>query len=128
MNEYLKQAELFAEKHGVTLKVLRCTRGLYFPDDKQTRYIFKLKLTRNRKQYTFTFGQSIANGSKEPALYDIFACLTKSDPGSFENFCSEYGYDTDSRKAEKTYKNVCKEWEGVNRLFGDIIDELSEIQ
>lgn len=54
-----------------------------------------------------------------PTMYDILTCLTKYDPDSFENFCSEYGYDTDSRKAEKTYNAVCDEWLNVSRLFSD---------
>lgn len=66
---------------------------------------------------------------KAPTAYDILACLTKYDCESFENFCSEYGYDTDSRTAEKNYKNVCKEYAGVQSLWNDAeIEELSEIQ
>lgn len=52
-----------------------------------------------------------------PTTYDLLACITKYDPGTFENFCSEFDYDTDSRKAEKTYFAVQKEWEQVRRFF-----------
>lgn len=54
-----------------------------------------------------------------PTMYDILTCLTKYDPDSFENFCSEYGYDTMSDKAEKTYNAVYDEWLNVSRLFND---------
>jgi hypothetical protein len=65
----------------------------------------------------------------EPNNYDILCCLTKYDPGSFENFCSEFGYDTDSKKADKTYLAVVNEWANVCALFNDDeINELSEIQ
>ena len=43
-----------------------------------------------------------------PSPYDILACLEKYDYNSFEDFCSELGYDTDSRSAERIY-NECKE-------------------
>lgn len=43
-----------------------------------------------------------------PTEYDVLACLTKNEVGTFENFCSEFGYDTDSRTAKKTYKAVLK--------------------
>ena len=56
---------------------------------------------------------------KEPTPYDILACLTKYDPETFEDFCSEFGYDTDSRSAKKTYKAVVKEWNGIVSLFDD---------
>ena len=129
MNDYTKQAYKFASKYGVKLSVIgEPEYRKYFADDKEQRFVFKLRLTRNKKQYTFTFGQSISEGSKEPNLYDVLACLTKYDPYSFEDFCSEYGYDSDSRKAEKIYNAVCKEWVAVERLFGDCLDDLREVQ
>lgn len=127
MSEYTKQANEFAAKHGIKLTVISNEYRKYFPSDKDARYVFTLKLERNRKQYTFTFGQSIAEGGEEPTMYDVLTCLTKYDVGTFENFCSEFGYDTDSRTAERTYKAVCKEYAAVERLFGDILDELQEI-
>ena len=68
-----------------------------------------------------------AYSKKEPSMYDVLACITKYEPGTFEDFCYDYGYDTDSRKAEKTYNAVCKEYKGFSRLFpegipDDIID------
>lgn len=54
-----------------------------------------------------------------PDNYDIFACLTKYDPGTFDNFCSEFGYDTDSKKAEKTYNAVLSEFKNMQSLFSD---------
>jgi len=64
-----------------------------------------------------------------PNAYDVLACLTKYEVGAFEDFCNEYGYDTDSRKAEKTYLAVKDEWLNVSRLFNDSeIEQLQEIQ
>jgi len=66
---------------------------------------------------------------EHPSAYDALTCLTKYDPGTFENFCSEYGYDLDSRKAVRTYKSVRKEWSAVSKLFSDSeIEQLQEIQ
>lgn len=62
-----------------------------------------------------------------PTEYDILASVTKYDPGTFDDFCSDYGYDTDSKKAEKTYFAVQKEWSNIIRLFSDCMDELQEI-
>lgn len=127
INDYEKQALYFAKKYGVKLQILGSE---YKPmwGEKQKRWVFKCKLSRNSKSYTFEFGQSIANGNNDPTMYDILTCLTKSDPETFENFCAEFGYDINSRKDIKTYKAVCKEFAAVERLFGDIMDELQEIQ
>lgn len=127
INDYEKQALDFAKKYSVKLQILGSEYKSMW-NERQNRYVFKCKLSRNLKSYTFEFGQSIANGSKEPTLYDILSCLTKYDPESFDNFCSEFGYDIDGRNAEKTYKAVCKEFAAVERLFGDVMDELQEIQ
>lgn len=63
-----------------------------------------------------------------PTAYDVLTCLTKYDPGTFENFCSDYGYDADSREAEKTYKAICDEYKSVCALYSDgEIELLSEI-
>lgn len=128
MSEYTKAANIFAKKHGVKLEVMGSEYKKYFPEDKQARTVFSLRLTRNKKRYTFTFGQSIQAGGEEPTMYDVLACLNKYDVGSFEDFCGEFGYSEDSRTAERTYKAVCKEYDAVERLFGDIIDELHEIE
>jgi hypothetical protein len=127
MSDYEKQANDFAKKHGIKLEVLDQNYKQYFTDDKECRWVFELRLTRKRKQYTFEFGQSIAAGGEVPSMYSVLACLTKYDPEDFEDFCDNFGYDIDSRKAEKTYHAVVKEWKAVERLFGDILEELQEI-
>lgn len=63
-----------------------------------------------------------------PSVYDILACLTKSDPGTFEDFCSNFGYDEDSRTAERIYFSVQKEYAQLARLFTpEQMEELAEI-
>lgn len=125
---YQKQANEFALKHGIKLIINGYEYKTHF-DDNKLRYVFNLTLKCGKKQYTFEFGQSEAAGSEEPTMYDVLACLTKYDPGTFENFCGDYGYDTDSRKAEKTYKAVCREFAAMERLFSpEILEEMAEIQ
>ena len=63
---------------------------------------------------------------EEPTAYDILCCLTKHDPGDFEWFCSDFGYDTDSIKANETYKAVKDEYQNMCILFSD--EELEELQ
>lgn len=65
--------------------------------------------------------------NRKPSAYDVLACLVKSAPGSFENFCSEYGYDSDSIKACNIWRECWTEFEGVQRVFGGALDQLQEI-
>lgn len=148
MNTYEQQAQAFAQKHSVTLTCTFLKHDKYFPSDTEKRDVYTCTLTRTttNQKYEFTFGQSIAKNqdtlgqklikpmrslttkkSIAPTMYDVLSCLTKSDPGTFEDFCSDFGYDTDSRRAMDTYLSVQKEWSGVKRLFADVLDELQEI-
>lgn len=64
----------------------------------------------------------------KPTVYDVLACMTKYDPGTFEDFCSNFGYDEDSRTAERIYFAVQKEYSQLSRLFtAEQMEELQEI-
>ena len=133
MTNYTQQAENFAAKYGVTLEILDCE---YKPmwNEKQSRSVFKLRLKRGKEKYIFEFGQSINAGNTSPDIYSVLACLTKSDPDSFEYFCDCFGYSQydentgrTNKQTERTYRAVCKEFAAVERLFSDCMEELQEI-
>ena len=69
-----------------------------------------------------------AQEDAKPNEYDILACLTKYDPETFEDFCSEFGYDEDSRSAEQIYLACVKEYKQLTRIFTEAqMEELREI-
>lgn len=115
--DYQKQAIDFLNATSTSFDVAFKKHDFYFPDDKEQRDIFRITLKNKLHTYRFNFGQSVSNTGITPKPYDVLACLTNYDPGTFENFCGDYGYDIDSRKAYKTYKAVLKEWKNVERLF-----------
>jgi len=125
---YQQQANEFATATGTKLKINSSKYGNHFAGDEQKRFIFNCTLTRNGKKFTLDFGQSIAAEDTPPTMYDILSCLTKYNPETFEDFCGEYGYNTDSINALNTYKAVKREFNGVNRLFNDVLEQLQEIQ
>lgn len=128
MSEYTEQADKFLTETETTFKSLYKDHNFYFPDDKDRRDIYSITLKNKSGKYSFTFGQSTANTGTHPTSYSVLASITKSDPGTFENFCSEFGYEQDSRNAEKTYKAVCKEWKGVSKIFTpEQLEKLQEI-
>lgn len=84
----------------------------------------------------FKYGKRLRDGwqvkdrkLRTVSAYDLLACITKYDPSTFENFCADFGYDEDSRKAEATYQAVCKEWQKVQKFFSaeelELIQEIS---
>jgi hypothetical protein len=70
-------------------------------------------------------------GLPKPAVADIVYCLvvdSTDDHGSFEEWASDYGYDTDSRKAEETYNACRKQTRDAVRVFGArVLAELATI-
>lgn len=73
------------------------------------------------RQYTFDFWMGEAH-TKEPDAEGCLECLlsdAQSGMEDFDTFCSEMGYDEDSRKAERIWKACRKTTEGMKRLLGD---------
>ena len=67
----------------------------------------------------------------EPTLADVMHALVSDaqcvmDGQTFEDFADEFGYDTDSREAERIYNGCRDEYFGLIRLAGDL-DELSQM-
>lgn len=123
---YNKGAYLIAEALDLKMKVGASTHKKHFESDTQKRYVFKVTLRKDNKQFTFDFGQSIAEGSNEPTLYSVLSCLQKYDVGSFEDFCGEFGYEC-TKANERIYKAVVREFENMERLFNEEELELLQI-
>lgn len=61
----------------------------------------------------------------EPDAEGVLDCLlsdVSAGEQSFEDFCSEFGYDEDSRKAERTWKACGALAPKVRRLLGEDFD------
>ena len=134
MSEYTEKADKFLEAHGLKFKAVYLEHGPYSDDDEKLgveRDIWRLSLRRGNKGFSVRFGNSEADsdyGNTPPTAYDLLACLTKYDPGTFAEFCREFGYDEDSRRAEKTYRAVKRECASVSRFFtAGELEELRDI-
>ncbi len=122
---YEKQATDFLEKTGCKMTITYKENRKYFPKDKETRDVYDVKIERGKRKFKFEFGNSLYDSQfpniKAPSEYSILSCLTKYDPGSFDDFCSEFGCDIDKR----TYNSVVKEWQNVCMIWSD--DEIEEL-
>ena len=142
-NEYTKQADNFLTKYGLTLYVREAIPQkipLWGKEgEKQGINYYCSLVNKEGKHYSFDFWGSIAEAEKirlyevsrrRPSDYDILACLdTYSEGESFEDFCNSFGYSFDSIMAEKTYKAVMKQIEGLKKvLTPKAIEELNQIQ
>lgn len=82
---------------------------------------WRVTLMRHRESICVFYSMGSAHTS-EPDIRDVFySLLIDSDSGgeSFGDWCANYGYDTDSRKAEKTHRACKRIAAGLARLFSE---------
>jgi hypothetical protein len=130
-SEYQVHAEEFLSTHKIIFSAKFIANKPYFADDKENRDVYTCTFTRNKTKLSIQFGQSLVNSkpsrhAKAPNAYDVLSCIEKYSPDTFENWCAEFGYDTDSRKAENTWKLCVDQWFQVERFFTS--DELEKIR
>jgi len=67
-----------------------------------------------------TYGDFKLNADRcQPSAASVLLCLQTRSPGTFEEFCGEYGYDTDSRRAEKTWLACVEQYLALNDMYSE---------
>jgi hypothetical protein len=77
------------------------------------------------RQMTTLFSKGKGHEGREPGLNEVLYSL-QSDanvPLDFEEFCGDFGYDTDSRKAERTHQACIKMSEKLQKLLQASYDD-----
>jgi hypothetical protein len=92
---------------------------------------WRVVLKMGRRQLTTPFYTGPALG--EPSTADVLGCLLSDASGfessrTFEEWCSDYGYDTDSRRAERTYKAIEAQSVKLRRFLGDRFEEFARAE
>lgn len=85
--------------------------------------VWNVTLRNNkRRQLTTRFSMGEGHNGNEPTAYDVLGSLLLDaqsvEWGSFESWCDEMGYDSDSRKAEKMYHDCEKEAVQLEKFLG----------
>jgi hypothetical protein len=73
---------------------------------------------------TIYFSMGFGLKGAEPTLAEVLDCLASDAAGvenaqGFEDWAGEYGYDSDSRKAERTFRVCEKQAERLKQFIGD---------
>jgi hypothetical protein len=125
----MQSTRAFTEKHGITMEAVLTDRNLLMDDMPEGTQHWACTLLRNGEGFTLTFSMGPAL-EREPTAEDVLDAIASDAAGlenarHFEGWAGEYGYNTDSRKAERTFRAV-EEQSGALRswLGADLFEEL----
>ena len=87
---------------------------------KRTATKYNCKITYQNQFCTFNYWMGSAH-TKAPNKKDVLYSFIMDDVSymDFEEFCSNFGYDTDSIKALKTFEACQKQTDNFYRLFNE---------
>lgn len=133
--EYLKQAQDFLKNSNAKMKITFTGKAVNRDFcDGLLRNTYRVTISTPRGHMWVKFWDSKYNTDRgtKPNTYDVLACITKADPGSFENFVDEYGYTFETweemQQIRRIYNAVRREYNSICRCFtGEQIEELREI-
>lgn len=109
----------FIAKHGITMTAEPTDRNPNMPDSDHMDH-WKCTLKGGGKRLTVIFSMGQAHRGKKPEPEEVLNCLASDYTESpFDDWCQEYGYDTDSRKAWRTYKAYIKQSAKLRDFFGE---------
>lgn len=104
--------EEFITHHGITFSAVRANSNPHMDDMGPDAKHWLCYLGADSDQMHVPFSQGSSH-TEPPTATDVLDCLaldasSVENASSFEEWAEEFGYDTDSRKAEKTYV-ICKD-------------------
>lgn len=118
--EYDKEARTILAQCGGTIRIHRSdSKSAPWCVQPQFRHHYRVTLKGPGGSYTFDFWGSIADAEngKDAKPYDVLACLEWYAAEDYQEFCSEFGYETDSRKAYQTWKACTAQRRALERIF-----------
>lgn len=123
----------FVEKHGIKFAAHRVSErpdGLMSENEGQRHFRCQIRKLGFRPSFGLYFSQGSAH-TQPPTIEDVLDCLV-SDASGYENaavnttpqtafneWAIEYGYDIDSRAAEKIFKTIERQANQLKRVLGN---------
>jgi len=115
----------FCTLHKITAKCDYADENPYMGDQdnewaRSARH-YRVTLRRGRRQFTTFFSQGSAHLS-DPTAGDVLGCLLSDASGaedSFEDWCAEFDYSTDSIRARSTYAVIRQQTRRLKQFLGE---------
>lgn len=126
---------------AVTLSAKLIASGVSFPFEKNgtaTHNGFKVSVKVSNKSISFDYYGStndytnnVTSLDTEALIFALYSFISDATAGNqtFEDFCSEFSYDEDSRSAKRIHKACIKSLDKYNKILAvDIYDFINELQ
>jgi hypothetical protein len=110
---------------SVTMTCTEGTNNQKAMERMQNMDAWTVTLKFEKRQMSIPFFQGYGHNGKEPELKSVLSSLVSDwncGKDDFEDFCSNLGYDQDSRKAESTWKACRASGTKLEKLFGDKLE------
>lgn len=113
----------FVSAAGITLRAESCVDNPHM-DGSENMDNWRCVLRAGRSRMTIYFSKGLGHKGAAPEAAEVLDCLASDAAGfenaqGFEDWCSEYGYDADSRRAERTFKTVERQAKRLRAFLGE---------
>ena len=128
--------QVITTKQGeFTVSAVLQEQSVRFPNGegitRHNRYSVSVRTDAGRASFKFYDSQANLGLTELSDLRGAFACFVNDailGRDTFDDFCAEFSYDTDSRRAEKIYRECVRSAAKLERIFtGDIYDLANEL-
>lgn len=122
--EFMPLADFIASA-GITMACEESDDNPNMDSDSRDRMDhWKCLLRSGRSRLTIYFSMGIGHHGNQPELAEVLDCLSSDASGienarSFEDWCADYGYNADSRKAERTFRTCERQANKLKKFLGD---------
>lgn len=102
----------FVKERGIRMRAKRVDCNPNMESDAPMDHWRCVFTSAERRRLSVYFSMGVGLGGVEPQAEDVLDCLASDSVGvenarDFKDWCADYGYDPDSRKAERTFR-VCR--------------------
>lgn len=125
MSETRVTLNAFIATHGIKLRSVWTDRNPVMEENAEYPMDhWRCTMRCGVRRMTITFSMGAAHHGKAPKLTEVLECLAGDAAGfenadGFEDWCRDYGYATDSRKAERIWKAIERQAGSLKRMLGD---------
>jgi hypothetical protein len=126
LKQFIKRHNIRAEVSYGTIKPI--------PEEMRNMDPWTIVLKKGRRRMTVPFYTGYGcrdHGDGEPTAYDVLYCLQSDAFGSdqcFEDWCHDFCYDDDSRKAKRIYKNVQQQTHKLKQFMQEHYEDFINAQ